>query len=380
MSEPFSKISVVMPVYNGANYIREAVESILNQTFTDFEFIVIDDCSTDRSWEILTKYANQDQRVKLFKNEENLGVTKSLNKGLKLAQGDYIARQDADDVSLPERFEKQVALLELDSEVVLASCNIEFVDAEGHSLATFRRECDRELIAWYLIFYNYLWGHSQVMFRRKSAMDLGGYCESHHYNEDYELWCRLIKVGSMVILPEVLLQRRKHSRSISSEKASEQKNYSLSQSRHNIKQLIGEELSLEEVEDFRVFGMITENWEYFTKNLKFSGEKAEKLHSRLKKLYRAFLQETAPKGTPDPKLSCQLRILIGEQFLFWSQLLSKRHNLGLKLRISLYAFFWSPLRVLKYWLRELWRLPLSLSRALASSSCYPSHWHQSSGK
>ncbi|PSO83704.1 MAG: hypothetical protein BRC41_11810, partial [Cyanobacteria bacterium QH_9_48_43] len=107
MSEPFSKISVVMPVYNGANYIREAVESILNQTFTDFEFIVIDDCSTDRSWEILTKYANQDQRVKLFKNEENLGVTKSLNKGLKLAQGDYIARQDADDVSLPERFEKQ---------------------------------------------------------------------------------------------------------------------------------------------------------------------------------------------------------------------------------------------------------------------------------
>ena len=100
------KVSVVMSVHNGSHYLHEAVESILNQTFTDFEFITIDDFSTDSSWEILTKYADQDQRIKLFKNEENLGLTKSLNKGLKLAQGDYIARQDADDVSLPERFEK----------------------------------------------------------------------------------------------------------------------------------------------------------------------------------------------------------------------------------------------------------------------------------
>lgn len=90
-------VSVVMSIYNGVPYLRESTESIQNQIFTDFEFIIIDDCSTDNTWEILTEYAQRDQRVRLFKNEENIGLTKSLNKGLKLAQGEYIARQDAND-------------------------------------------------------------------------------------------------------------------------------------------------------------------------------------------------------------------------------------------------------------------------------------------
>ena len=102
------KVSVVMSAYNGERYLREAVESILNQTFNDFEFIIIDDGSTNSTGQILSSYAAQDPRIVLIRNRENIGLTKSLNKGLALARGEYIARMDADDVSLPNRFSEQV--------------------------------------------------------------------------------------------------------------------------------------------------------------------------------------------------------------------------------------------------------------------------------
>ena len=97
-----------MSVYNGLPYLQKSIDSILNQTYKDFEFIIIDDCSTDKTWNILSEYAQKDKRIRLFKNEENLGLTKSLNKGLKVVQGEYIARMDGDDIALPERFEKQI--------------------------------------------------------------------------------------------------------------------------------------------------------------------------------------------------------------------------------------------------------------------------------
>ena len=128
------KISVVMSVYNGTPYLRECIESILNQTCKDFEFIIIDDGSSDNTWKILTEYANQNQQIKLFKNEENIGLTKSLNKGLKLAGGEYIARQDADDVSLPDRFELQTRFLDAHLEVGALGSSAEVIDEQGMSL------------------------------------------------------------------------------------------------------------------------------------------------------------------------------------------------------------------------------------------------------
>lgn len=104
-------ISVVMSVYNGELYLENAIESILEQTFTDFEFIIVDDNSTDGSWAVLTRFS--DPRVRLVRNKENIGLTRSLNKGLRLAQGIYITRMDADDISLPERFERQTAFFQL---------------------------------------------------------------------------------------------------------------------------------------------------------------------------------------------------------------------------------------------------------------------------
>ena len=104
------KVTVLMSVYNGEKYLQEAIDSILEQTFKDFEFLIINDGSTDKTGEILESY--HDLRIKIINNEKNIGLTKSLNKGLKLARGEYIARQDADDISMPERLEKEVEFLE----------------------------------------------------------------------------------------------------------------------------------------------------------------------------------------------------------------------------------------------------------------------------
>ncbi|HEY9660554.1 MAG TPA: glycosyltransferase, partial [Allocoleopsis sp.] len=128
------QISVLMAVYNGSRYVAEAIESILNQTFTDFEFLIIEDGSTDNTVQILQDYANRDPRIKLIQNEQNIGLTKSLNKGLKLAQGKYIARQDADDVSLPHRFEQQIAVFAQNPAAVLVSCSLELIDATGKTV------------------------------------------------------------------------------------------------------------------------------------------------------------------------------------------------------------------------------------------------------
>src|SRR3989344_5781814 len=123
----FCKISVLMPAYNARKYIGEAIESILNQTFKDFEFIIINDCSTDKTKKIIEEYANKDARIKLINNATNLGLTKSLNIGLKEARGEYVARLDADDVALPERLEKQYEFMEKNKETTLVGAWAEII-------------------------------------------------------------------------------------------------------------------------------------------------------------------------------------------------------------------------------------------------------------
>src|SRR6478609_8869067 len=115
------KVSVIMSVYNGARYLKEAVDSILGQTFTDFEFLIVDDCSNDNSPHILKEYAEKDKRIRLIANEFNLGLTKNLNKMITESKGEYLARFDCDDVSLPNRFAAQVNYLDEHKNVALVS-------------------------------------------------------------------------------------------------------------------------------------------------------------------------------------------------------------------------------------------------------------------
>lgn len=354
------KISVLMSVYNGSRYLKESVDSILNQSFTDFELIIIDDCSTDNTWEILTKYAAQDQRIRLFKNQKNCGLTKSLNCGLKLAKGECIARQDADDISLHKRFEKQIACLNEHPEVILVSCDLELIDSKGNLIGKFQRACNPDLVGWYLLFYNHLAGHSQVMFRRETVINLGGYCENRRYSQDYELWCRLVKVGKIVILPEVLVKQRRHNESISTKKTQEQKAYSLKQVINNIKQLINEEISMEQAEEIRGF-WLGSWWSNFFPD----GFKARVLYSRINKMSQAFIEQNSEANSSISEISLQLETLIENQFILWLQAsLNRKESWLSRLVISHYAFRWQPLKVIASWLDWLKNLSSKIQREL----------------
>ena len=337
MHDSSPKVSVVMSVYNGSCYLRESIESVLNQTFHDFEFIIIDDGSTDESWDVLTQYAEGDQRIRLVQNECNIGLTKSLNEGLRLAQGTYIARQDADDISLPQRFEKQVRAFEQYSDAVLVSSNIELIDAEGHFLKTIERNCSPELVVWYLLFHNHLAGHSQVMFRRSPVQVLGGYDEAYRYSQDYELWCRLSKVGKVFILSETLLQQRSHNQSISAAKRSEQTDLVLNQVVTNVKHLTGKMLSPAEADALRRL------WTGHLRGSRFPDrQQIGTVNSLLKIVYAEFTQKHL-RQSEDTLQSCQeLRTLIGNRFIAWANTISLQKNFIVKVKLLLCAFSWYP--------------------------------------
>lgn len=348
MSKSPPKVSVVMSVYNGERYLSEAVESILSQTFRDFEFIIIDDGSTDSSWAILTKYADQDQRVRLFKNEENLGLTKSLNKGLKLAQGEYIARQDADDISFRDRFEKQVKYLDGHPNTVLVSGEWEMIDSQGTSLGKTSRTTESALVAWYLLFFNYIGGHSQVMYRREPVMHLGGYAEDFRYSQDYNLWSRLVQLGDFYILPDVLIKYRcGHDESISVQSRAKQQNYSLITSKQSISQLIGEEFSLTEAGQLRAFWMVG------LRDRLPEIHRFDFLNTNLKKIYRGFIQQSSQQDLLDSKneINRQLRFLICQQFIYWIGWLEGK-SLS-KLIIFCCAFNWDSRQILSLGLSKL---------------------------
>lgn len=200
------KVSVILPAYNAEKYIKEAVDSILSQTFGDFELIVINDCSKDSTEQILLSYT--DPRLVYVKNEENLGVAGTLNKGLKLAKGQYIARMDADDISLPQRFEKQVAYLDSHENTAVLGTALERF-GEGIPLQTRSFSQDPEQMKVDLFFSCGL-AHPSIMMRTDVIRALGGYDMAFEGLEDYELWCRVAREHQVTTLPEVLFRYRVH--------------------------------------------------------------------------------------------------------------------------------------------------------------------------
>lgn len=201
------KISVIMPAYNAEKYIAEAIDSILNQTFGDFEFIILNDSSADHTEEIIRSYT--DPRIVYLKNAQNMGVAATLNRGLSVAKGEYIARMDADDISLPERFEKQVAFLDKNPAVAVLGAGLERFD-EGGTLDTVLPATDPKQMHIDLLFACGL-AHPSVMMRACVIRGLGGYDLAFEGLEDYELWCRVARKYQVTTLPEVLLRYRIHS-------------------------------------------------------------------------------------------------------------------------------------------------------------------------
>lgn len=206
-----------MPVYNGEKYLRESIDSILNQTFQDFEFLIIDDGSSDRSLEIIKSY--QDNRIRIIKNAKNLGISQSLNNGLNLAKGDYIARMDCDDISLPNRFYTQVNFLNRNSEVVVVGSYMDLIDPEGYKTKQqYLYPLTNENIIYSMLYSNPM-GHPSVMFRREEVIKVGGYRLKKEWNnlstEDYDLWLRLATHSyKLANIPEVLICYRDHPHSL----------------------------------------------------------------------------------------------------------------------------------------------------------------------
>lgn len=199
------KISVVMPAYNAEKYIAEAIDSILNQTFADFDFIIIDDCSSDRTAEIVKSYT--DPRIRFYQNEHNMGVAATLNRGLDLATGEYIARMDSDDISYPERFEKQFDFMENNPEIAVLGAGIQMFSAKiGERLFS---ESYNELKI-DLLFAS-CFAHPAVMLRSKYfGNGKLEYDLSFNKMEDFDLWDRTAIVYPIASFPEVLLKYRIH--------------------------------------------------------------------------------------------------------------------------------------------------------------------------
>ena len=196
-----------MAVKDGERYLRQAIESILAQTFQDFEFIIIDDFSSDNSINIVQEY--HDPRIMHVRNDTHSGLTASLNRGLDLARGKYIARMDADDVSLPGRFEAQVRYLDGYSDVAVLGTAIQFIDAEGSPLENVVFPTEHDVIKWSLCFYNPI-AHPTVMMRAQVIQEAGGYNPTLERSQDYDLWWRIGSIGRLANLEDVYVQLRKH--------------------------------------------------------------------------------------------------------------------------------------------------------------------------
>ena len=202
------KVSVVMSVYNGEPYLREAIESILNQTFTDFEFLIINDGSTDSSRDIILSY--NDPRIRPIDNEANLGLPVSLNKGIRLAKGEYIARQDADDVSLPERLELQASELDVHSSVGVVGCWWHGIDLDGRIFDKVTVPTEGQLLLQRMLRDGLNPSpHGSMMMRKEIVHRVGDYDERFWFTQDFDLWLRMWPHTDFVVFPSFLYQLRK---------------------------------------------------------------------------------------------------------------------------------------------------------------------------
>lgn len=213
------KISIIMPVYNMEQFLDVSIPSILNQILRDFEFIIINDGSNDKSLEIIRNYAKKDKRIKIIDNKNNIGLTKSLNKGLKLARGKFIARMDADDISFPERLELQYNFLEKNKEVFLVGGGALNISKEEEKISIFKPITDEEKLKEKLQIRNCLY-HSTIMFRNNKKIF---YRDNFIYAQDYDLYLRLLSQKKRLTnLPNMLIKYRINPQAISFKKPAKQ--------------------------------------------------------------------------------------------------------------------------------------------------------------
>lgn len=201
------RVSILMCVYNGETYLEQAIDSILAQTYQDFELILVNDGSRDNTLNIIDDYTAKDNRVINVSNPVNLGLEISLNKGLALARGEYFARQDADDLSLPTRLEKQVDFLDNHPQVGALGTAVTVIDSDNKFKGNKYLPTQHQQLKSLLLLNNFM-HHSTLMARTEIIHQVGGYREDIRYVEDYDLWWKISQVSKLSCLSNIYLHRR----------------------------------------------------------------------------------------------------------------------------------------------------------------------------
>ncbi len=208
-------VSVVLPVYNGEKYLAESLDSLLAQTYQNWELVIINDGSTDGTENLISKY--QDKRIRYLPNDGNKGIIFSLNRGLRESNGVYIARLDADDIALPHRLEKQVGFLSENPDYALCGSYFQTIDSNGRFLKNVRFPANNRDAQSYLLLHN-CFCHSAIMMRTSIAKELK-YDEKFQVCEDYDLWYRISRTGKILNLPEFTTLYRVHDNNMSTRKS-----------------------------------------------------------------------------------------------------------------------------------------------------------------
>lgn len=206
-------ITVLMPAFNSGPYLEAAIKSILTQTYINFELLIINDGSTDDTPKILNRYRKLDARIKLVNHPHRLGLVKTLNQGLKLASGTYIARMDADDISLPTRLSQQLKYLHINPKIAIVGSNVRVINATGKQIGTWYYPAFSKCLKWYMLF-KCPFAHPSVMYVKKAILKLGGYPSNCPHCEDHALWLKVMCHYQGANVQKSLLLYRSHPRSI----------------------------------------------------------------------------------------------------------------------------------------------------------------------
>ena len=320
------KLTVLTVVHNGERYLEPAIESILAQDFADFEYLIVDDGSTDDSPQIVKRWAERDPRIIVECIPQRTGIAHALNRGLALARGKYIGRQDADDICLGSRLRRQVDQLDREPDVVLVSANYTMIDSEGRWAGRCIVENPSALFPYLLNFSNALAGAgSQGMFRRDIARELGGFCEDFEVSVDYEFWTRLVQRGTVVILPFTGLNYRLHSRQVSIQLRELQRRNSHLNSRRMLTAHLGRALSDDE------FSAVASIWR-------------QEGRTGVAALGNRVLREAHARFATgaNPALRLRVRRITAGQWLLSSIALARVHSFAEAARHLGYSLLWHP--------------------------------------
>ncbi len=317
-------------MYNGERYLDEAIASVFAQDYEDFELLIVNDGSTDRSGEIIASWAARDPRVVVVTLPQNTGIPGALNAGLHAARGEFVARHDADDVFVSGRLRKQVAVLESDPGVVLVSGVFHTIDGRGRRMTTVSRVEPPEVTAYLLHFSNVVGGHAQVMYRREQVLALGGYDDHYALSEDYDLWTRLARIGRIVTLPTVLMKKRLHKQRVSFVINERQRNRSAAIARRMLTALLGRELTDEEME------AVISVWRRGHRP-----HSARLGHRILVEAYQQFIRTNPPQ-----EHRRRVRIFTASRWVVTAAHFARAGRIGQTFRHLGYAALWHPLGIL----------------------------------